>query len=243
MRSNASFPPIPDIEVPEQKESFAEFSGSFSNSSCSSVANGEYEDEPNSMDVSDALCTSTHIPLASTTNGYPIPHGFGDCNSVGQFPHSWHPGLDGRYSESPPRHKPLSQSFSYNCSGDGERTRRRSFSKRKHTDKCSVPVEECGGTDSMDCEMKEKKSCRKSVLPGDFGDQFTQYPPNFNRWLSPESQSITQRQERSQFLQLPNPLPYVSTNLTQNGNSPDVHRLSEPSFGTNFLDPALSRSL
>jgi hypothetical protein len=235
---NFSCSPIPSIEISGRKESFAEFSGSFSTSSSSSVVNGECEDENYSMEVCEGSGNHANILPESSTTSCPIPNGFGDCDFVGHIPHSWHPGLDCGGSESPPKHKALSQSYSYNCSGDSEKTRRRSFSKRRHDDKISsFPVEESGGHDSMECEMKEKKSCQESVLQSSFDSPCNQYATQLPKWISGD----TNGQGTSQYLQLPNPLPYVAH--AQDGDIYETHRRSEPSFGTNMFNSAFSRSL
>lgn len=261
--SGRNSPGLPSISVapPDSREAldhrdgFYDHSGSFS-SSCSSSE--RYEDDPNneeemeiqeSMEISENGCspqgaqvspttypTGAMSGLTVSTSSFPIPSpqtGLNMSHHGRRVAYSWHQGMGGLAGVSPPSHKPLSQSFSCN---EYDRTRRRSFSKRRQAEKASaLEAGDCGGgLDSMECEMSGKKSCQESVAVA-----YEAYPNTEAPF--PLANSSCQMST------------YLSSPHLQAGGSPNLlqppppltrtGRLSEPALTTETFDPTLSRSL
>ena len=186
--------------------------------------------------VSPIYPTSAMSGLAVATSSYPIPSaqaGFDMSYSGRRVAHSWHQGMGGLAGISPPRHKPLSQSFSCN---EYDKTRRRSFSRRRQAEKVSaLEAGDCGGgPDSMECEMSGKKSCQESVAVA-----YEAYP---------NTQAAFSLVDNSCQMST-----YLSSPHLQVGGSPNLlqppppftrtGRMSEPALTTEIRDPTLSRSL
>lgn len=243
-------PPSDSREAPDQRDGLYR-SGSFSFSSNSSneryegyASNEEEMDIQESMEISEsgsftegALVSPTFPTrispgLAVATSSFPIPAaqaGFNMSHPSCHVAHSWHQGMGGLGGVSPPRHKPLSQSYSYN---EYDKTRRRSFSRRRQAEKASaLEAGDCGsGQDSMECEMSGKKSCQESVAVA------YQEHPN-----APAAFPLVSNCHMSSYLSSPH---LGSQNLLQPPPPfTRTGRLSEPALTTETHDPTLSRSL
>ena len=248
-------PPSDGRVAPDQSDGLCR-SGSFSFSSNSS--NERYEDYASneedmeiqeSMEISESgsftegalvsptFPTSPSPGLVVATSSFPIPSaqaGFNMSHPSRHVAHSWHPGMGGLASVSPPRHKSLSQSYSYN---GYDKTRRRSLTKRRQAEKASaLEAGNCGsGQDSMECEMSGKKSCQESVAVA------YQEHPNASTAFSLAVNNC-----------------HISTHFSTHFSSPHLGsqnllqppppftrtgRLSEPALSSETHDPTLSRSL
>lgn len=249
-----SVAPPDSREALDQRDGFYDHSGSFS-SSCSSSeryeddGNNEEEMEvqegmeisengssPQGAQVSPTYPTDAMSGLTVGTSSFPIPSaqsGFNVAHPGRRVAYSWHQGMGGLAGISPPSHKPLSQSFSYN---EYDRTRRRSITRRKQADRASALEigDSGGGQDSMECETSGKKSCQESVAVAYAAYPKAQAPFPF----------VDSSCQMSAYLSSPHLQVGGSPNLLQ--PPPPLTRtgrLSEPALTTDTFDPTLSRSL
>ena len=211
----------------EQSSRSGDLESNFEDEDCMEVTEshqfqrGEMVSPPFSTPITPSLAITSgpYLPAKQVTqkNSH-LPH---------QMAHSWQPG----HYTSPREHKPLSQSCSFGSTAE-EKSRRRSFSKRRHGDRYSEcgPTDLCHNYDVMDFEVNEvKKSCQELVAVT-------------SRIASPLVSGTAQN-----GMQTWNSSPGNSTHscLLQppTQNSPGQHRFSEPFAPSTVPDPSLSRSL